>query len=90
VDSSDSDFIVLELEYGIEKILIGVFYRSPNSSQASDEELYLLITLICSKFNCKKIIVGDFNFSHINWDSVPGTRSSCIICNEFVDMQKNS
>jgi len=34
------------------------FYRSPNSSLASDEELYsLIITLICSKFNCKNFLL---------------------------------
>jgi len=82
VESTYNDFIVLELECGVEKVVIGIFYRSPNSSQASYEELYSLITL--------KILIGDFKSSHINWDSIPGTRSSCNTCSKFVDvMQKN-
>ena len=90
VDSTYNDFVILELECRVEKLLIGVFYRSPNNPLTSDEELHSLITLICSKFNCKKILIGDFNFSHINWDSVPGARSSCITCNKFIDIvQKN-
>jgi len=36
-----------------EKLLIGIFYRSPNSSLESDEELYSLINVIDSKFNCE-------------------------------------
>ena len=57
VDSTYNDFIVLELECGVEKVVIGVFYRSPNSSQATVEELYSLITFISSKFNCKKCLM---------------------------------
>jgi len=35
-------------------------------------------------------LVGDFNFSHIDWSSVQGNSSSCFTCNRFVDvLQKN-
>ena len=45
-----------------DKLLIGNFYRSPNSSLESDEKLYSLLNLICNKFTGSKIFVGDFNF----------------------------
>lgn len=91
VDSVYNDFVVLQLHYGVnEKLVIGNFYRSPNNSLESDEELYSLINSICNNFNCKKIFVGDFNFSHINWAPVPSVTNSCSTCNKFVDiMQKN-
>ena len=34
MDSTYNDFIVLELECGVEKVVIGFFYRSPNNSEA--------------------------------------------------------
>jgi len=90
VDTTYKDFIALELQCDLEKLLIGVFYRSPNNSLESDEELNLLINQLCNKFKCKKIFVGDFNFSHINWDSLQSTRCSCVSCNKFVGtVQKN-
>jgi len=90
VDSKYEDFVVLQMESGIdEKLLIGIFYRSPNNSPESDS-FFKLSNLICSKFNCTKILVGDFNVTHIDWASVSGTRSSCSMCNKFLDIfQKN-
>jgi len=53
-----------------------------------DEKLYSLFNLICNKFTCNNIFVGDFNFSHIDWALLPGmpSGSSCNICNKFVDI----
>ena len=93
LDSDYTDYVVIQLAYGSnDKLLIGNFYRSPNSSLESDEKLYSLLNLICNKFTCSKIFVGDFNFSHIDWASLPGVPigSSCNICNKFVNiLQKN-
>jgi len=62
-DSDYTDFVVIQLELGSnDKLLIGNFYRSPNSSLESDEKLHSLFNLICNKFTCNKIFVGDFNF----------------------------
>jgi len=91
VESFYKDFVILQLSCGTkEKLLIGYFYRSPNSSSVSDEELYSLIKSVYNKFSCKKILVGDFNFSHIDWVSLPCTGGSCNTCNKFLDiLQKN-
>ena len=87
VDSKYDDFVVLQMESGVdEKLLIGIFYRSPNNSPESVRSFFTLLNLICSKFNCRKILVGDFNFTQIDWASVSGTRSSCSMCNKFVDI----
>jgi len=41
VESLYKDFVIIQLNGGTkEKLLIGNFYRSPNSSSVSDEELY--------------------------------------------------
>jgi len=48
------------------------------------------MNLICNKFNYKKNLVRDFNFSHIDWGSVQGNSSSFFTSNKFVDIfQKN-
>ena len=48
VDSKYKDFVVLQMERGVdEKLLIGIFYRSPNSSPESDEEFFKLLNLGC-------------------------------------------
>jgi len=42
VDSKYEDFLVLQMESGVdEKLLLGIFYRSPNNSPESDEEFFL-------------------------------------------------
>ena len=86
VESLYKDFVIIQLSCGIkDKLLIGNFYRSPNSSSVSDEELYSLINSVCNKFSCKKILVGDFNFAHIDWASVSGIKSQCNSCDKFLD-----
>ena len=43
VDSKYDDFVVLQIDSGVdEKLLIGIFYRSPNNSPESDEEFFFV------------------------------------------------
>ena len=47
-----------------ENTLIGICYRCPSSNKLSDEALFELI----SKASCDKImLLGDFNFSELDW-----------------------
>jgi len=50
-----------------EKILVGVVYRPPNCSD--DENLKLLETLQLLDTSQNVLILGDFNYSDINWNS---------------------
>ena len=87
VESIFKDFVIIELRYGLEeKLIFGNFYRSPNSTTESDEELRTLISLICSRFTCTKVFVGDFNFTHIGWATFSKITNSCTVCNKFVDI----
>ena len=53
-----------------EKILVCCIYRSPNSSLENNATLCNCITEL-SKIKCKNIImVGDFNYGHINWENL--------------------
>jgi len=55
-----------------DQLLIGNVYRSPNSTQENDIELYKLLHYIQQKFTVPKLIVGDFNFGNISWYDADG------------------
>ena len=51
-----------------EGFILGVFYRSPNSQLDNDKEVFHLISNLSKKYYDNFIIVGDFNFSSIDWN----------------------
>jgi hypothetical protein len=57
------------------RFLIGNVYRSPNSSNENDRNLNSLLDYLEMKFRMPTLLVGDFNFSNIEWymhDSTSG------------------
>jgi len=48
-------------------VTLGAFYRSPNSSVENDDKLLVLLEQIKYIIPGKVLLVGDFNFSSINW-----------------------
>ena len=65
----DSIFVSVKIVDLGSRILIGNIYRSPNSTQVNDENLYRLLDYVDQNFTLKipKLIVGDFNYRNINW-----------------------
>ena len=55
--------------YDASKLLIGTIYRSPNSDPNNDAELFAFINTVSSLNNMQLILVGDFNFPGIDWNS---------------------
>ena len=54
------------------QLIIGVVYRSPNSSPANDQLLFDIINIVS---NHDTIIMGDFNYPDISWeDGVSGAK----------------
>ncbi|MFZ2538708.1 MAG: reverse transcriptase family protein [Oscillospiraceae bacterium] len=51
-------------------LLICNLYRSPSSSVLNDELLFSLIKQIVRNYQMPIVLVGDFNFSNIQWDSI--------------------
>jgi len=51
-----------------DSMLVGCLYRSPNSSDGNNHQLLQLL----NEANCMKysdiLILGDFNFPHVNWE----------------------
>jgi ribonucleases P/MRP protein subunit RPP40 len=72
-DLSNSAFqesIWCEIMIERQKILIGVCYRSPSSTETNDKELYETLDRVCNE---TVVIIGDFNYGNlINWTTVDG------------------
>ena len=62
-----------------QQLLIGIIYRSPNSSQENDKELSKLLHYIQLNYNVPKLMVGEFNYSNIKWyqNNEFGASASC-------------
>ena len=56
--------IFCDVKIGNEVTLIGICYRSPSSRKINDEALFTMITKASQG---KLMLMGDFNFSDINW-----------------------
>ena len=68
----------------LNQLIIGNIYRSPNSTQANDNELCELLHYIQQQFKAPKLIVGDFNFSNIKWYHNQGFGASAR-CSNLLD-----
>ena len=66
-------------------MLIGNIYRSPNSVEENDNELYELLNYLQNKFKVTILITGDFNYSHIEWyqDYGHGASAKCLSDNDM-------
>ena len=50
-----------------DKLLIGVIYRSPSCTKENHDHLRTLLRNACQFNTSHLLIVGDFNYSEINW-----------------------
>ena len=74
-------------------LLFGCVYRSPTSSESSEQNNDKLNSLLMSVANKKythKCIVGDFNFGHINWTSWSTPRGGNAAEAKFVEALRDS
>lgn len=52
-----------------DKMLITSIYRSPTSTEQNNMDLLNLISKINARTEKQKVLVGDFNLPHINWNN---------------------
>ncbi|XP_069768195.1 uncharacterized protein [Narcine bancroftii] len=64
--SNEAVWVKLRGEGGM-RVLIGVYYRPPNGPRKLEEQICREIMYMCE--NHKVVIMGDFNFPHIDWDT---------------------
>lgn len=68
-----------------EKLLIGGVYKSPNSDAVNHVALNRMITQAVELDYKNTIIVGDFNFPEVNWDSWTVNRNENHVSFHFVE-----
>ena len=78
LDNDECEMVWCELLNNKEKTLVGVCYRSPNSSVDEDRALFRMLGNVKDS---KAMIVGEFNFGDINWERQEATGQS----KEFLD-----
>ena len=62
------EYIVADITLPTGKVVtLGVFYRSPNSTQGNNFRLLESIVEVANSTNPKVVILGDFNLPRINW-----------------------
>ena len=76
----DSSWIVIQSKNSVKRLYACV-YRSPNSTNENNQKL--IDNIVWAKYNYNEIIlVGDFNYPEINWD----TESSASRSQGFIDI----
>lgn len=61
--------LFVELKIDKTDLLLGSFYRSPNSTEANSKLLIDLINKVNDEHHGKLLLLGDFNFPRINWQN---------------------
>ena len=65
-----SQMIVIEVESPTcEAVVVGVVYRSPNSTEEENAKLNIELTELFKDEGQSVLLLGDFNFPEIDWDS---------------------
>ena len=70
-------------------VTIGVIYRSPNSNEDQNAQFIKQITTISNKFQNTKeklVLMGDFNFREIDWESETCNKNDSHIANKFLSI----
>jgi len=77
VDSGvESLWVTLRLS-GRDRLIIGCIYRSPSSSAENDSKINNKMKSVCASGDASHILImGDFNYPNINWDTVSSATSS--------------
>jgi hypothetical protein len=66
-------------------VTLGVIYRSPSCDRSNNVKLLDLIRNINSTVNSKIILLGDFNYSNINWHNWSTNSGANSVENQFLD-----
>ena len=74
VDFNEAKFCTSKLK-GKNTLLIGSFYRSPGSTTENNDNLNKLLDKINEKMCSHVLLLGDFNYPRINWETKSTTET---------------
>ena len=91
VTSLFQECVVVQIRYMDKCMLtVGALYRSPSSNSANDDYLFELIDYLKLSVSGKLLIIGDCNFSDINWQDWSTGSTSSRSSNRFLNcLRKN-
>ena len=75
---------------GKDKMLIGCVYRSPNSSDVNNDNLLRLINDANNTPFSSILILGDFNFPHIDWELEQAYTGGSSVTSRFLETVKDN
>ena len=70
-------------------IALGCIYRSPSSDSDNNQNLKELLRCVTDTGVCDIIIVGDFNYPNIDWNSHIATDSEHSESDQFIECTRN-
>lgn len=70
-----------------ETLTLGLVYRSPNSCDENNAKLNELLIMVAESNQTNLLILGDFNFKEINWETETCTGNTA--ASKFLDTCKN-
>ncbi|MEW8547780.1 MAG: endonuclease/exonuclease/phosphatase family protein, partial [Candidatus Thiodiazotropha sp.] len=73
-----------------DKLLIGIVYRSPNSTDENNQKLNDMISALNNEPHSRKVVMGDFNYREINWDHWISNTSETHHSHEFIESVRDS
>ena len=68
--NNNVESVCCKIHVGVETIFICVCYRSPTCHVDEEKALHDIIRTVCDNKPGEKLIVGDFNYSSINWETL--------------------
>ena len=73
-----------------DSLLVGCVYRSPNSTDQNSLEVINLFERAKDSRDTHKLVMGDFNFREINWETVTTSVGETHIASLFVESVRDS
>ena len=83
------EILIFEVMLDLDKIVLACVYRSPNSSLDNTIKINDCLKNLSDKFNSNLIVVGDFNYPKIDWESHLAKGSSDDLSNIFLECTRD-
>ena len=80
------EYCCIEVFCGSDTLLITSVYRSPSSDEDNNKRLFELFHVLSNRNENYKVIVGDYNFPHINWSNLTSSMGHNNINTQFIEL----
>ncbi|XP_060606940.1 uncharacterized protein LOC132759227 [Ruditapes philippinarum] len=74
----------------LEKLLVGLVYRSPNSSAENNVAINEMISALNNETQSRVVVMGDFNYRDIDWKHWISSAPENHVSHEFIEAVRDS